>query len=144
MKSKPAPRSVLALDIGHKRVGIAGCDPLGITVSRLPALIRNNIEKELAYLKTLCEKRKVEALVIGLPLDQFGRETKQAKYSLKYGGELAKKLDLPVAWVNEHSTSWEAKERFNLNEDRSGILDSASATLILEQWLNEGPEIKPV
>ena len=144
MKSSPIPRSVLALDIGHKRVGLAGCDPLGITVSRLPALKRNNIVDEVAYLKVVCEKRKVEGLIIGIPLDQQGKKTKQAKYSFRYGTEIASKLDLPIAWVNEHSTSWAAKERFNLNNDRSGILDSASASLILEQWLIEGPDIKPV
>ncbi|MGA0996492.1 MAG: Holliday junction resolvase RuvX, partial [Vulcanococcus sp.] len=34
----PAPRSVLSLDVGRKRIGLAGCDPLGLTVKPLPAL----------------------------------------------------------------------------------------------------------
>ena len=53
-------------------------------------------------------------------------------------------LDLPIAWVNEHSSSWAAADRYNLKSDRSGQLDSASAQLLLEQWLQEGPELKPV
>jgi putative holliday junction resolvase len=45
-----------------------------------------------------------------------------------------------VAWVNEHSSSWEAADRFGLRGDRSGRLDSLAAALLLEQWLREGPE----
>ena len=32
----PVPRSVLALDVGRRRIGLAGCDPLGLTVTPLP------------------------------------------------------------------------------------------------------------
>jgi putative Holliday junction resolvase len=49
-----------------------------------------------------------------------------------------------VAWVNEHSSSWAAGERFGLHGDRSGRLDSAAAMLLLEQWLLEGPAAEPV
>ena len=54
---------------------------------------------------------------------------------------MAIKLDLPLAWVNEHSSTWEAKNRFNIENDRTGKLDSAAAALLLEQWLREGPEL---
>jgi len=85
----PAPRSVLALDVGRKRIGLAGCDPLGLTVTPLPA-------------------------------------------------------ELPLALVNEYASSWSAAERHGLHGDRSGALDSAAAALLLEQWLQEGPEPAPV
>ncbi|MFN7900889.1 MAG: Holliday junction resolvase RuvX, partial [Synechococcaceae cyanobacterium] len=29
----PAPRSLLGLDVGRRRIGLAGCDPLGLTVT---------------------------------------------------------------------------------------------------------------
>ena len=57
---------------------------------------------------------------------------------------MAIKLGLPLAWVNEHSSTWSAAMKFNLKKDRSGNLDSAAAALLLEQWLKEGPELKPV
>ena len=52
-------------------------------------------------------------------------------------------LPLPLAWVNEHATSWSAAERFDLRKDRSGRLDSAAAALLLEQWLREGSLAEP-
>ena len=48
-----------------------------------------------------------------------------------------------MAWVNEHSSSWAAAEQQGLHGDRSGRLDSAAAALLLQQWLQDGPEPVP-
>ena len=40
LKQPPKARSVLALDVGRRRIGLAGCDPLGLSVTPLPALHR--------------------------------------------------------------------------------------------------------
>ena len=138
---KPSPKSVLSLDVGQKRIGLAGCDPLGITVSRLPALIRKNFKTDVIEIIARCKERKVIGLIIGIPLDEKGNETNQSKFSKHYGKRLAKELDLPIAWVNEHSSTWQAKQNLKLNQDRTGIIDSEAAALLLEQWLREGPDL---
>ncbi len=139
----PRPRSVLALDVGRRRIGLAGCDPLGVTVTPLPALARGRFAADLQHLRTLAQQRRIAALVVGLPLDQAGEPTAQALHCRRYGQRLAQELALPLAWVNEHSSSWAAAERHGLHGDRSGALDSAAAALLLEQWLQEGPEPVP-
>jgi len=143
-RSTPQPRSVLSLDVGRRRIGLAGCDPLGISVKPLPALKRSRFEQDLQQLEPLCLQRRVEALVVGLPLDQQGQPTAQAEHCRRYGLRLSQRLGLPIAWVNEHSSSWAAAEQRNLHGDRSGRLDSEAAALLLEQWLQEGPEPEPV
>ena len=140
--AKPKPKSVLSLDIGKKRIGIAACDPLGITVSRLPALFRKAFEQDIGEFKSLCKRRNVKGLVIGLPLDEKGKSTNQSEFCKEYGTRLALSLKLPIAWVNEHSSTWEAKQKLGLKNDRSGKLDSEAAALLLEQWLLEGPEFR--
>tara|TARA_Y100001968_G_C19436078_1_gene759780 strand:+ start:2110 stop:2547 length:438 start_codon:yes stop_codon:yes gene_type:complete len=140
--ARPIPESILSLDVGRKRVGLAGCDSLGITITPLDALHRKTFQEDLNKIKNICIKRNVKGLVIGVPLDESGKDTDQSNYSKRYGHRLAVALGLPLAWVNEHSSSWEAGQRFNLKSDRSGKLDSAAAALILEQWMNEGPELK--
>ena len=145
----PRPRSALALDIGRKRIGLAGCDPLGLTVTPLSALHRGPFPQDLITLQALIRSRRVQALVLGLPLDGDGQLTVQARHCRRYGLQLGRSLmaagsPLPLAWVNEHSSSWAAAERFGLQGDRSGRLDSAAAALLLEQWLREGPEPEPV
>ena len=140
----PDPCSILSLDIGKKRIGLAGCDPLGITVKVLPALKRQSFQQDLEIFKSHCNTRKVKGLVIGLPLDANGCQTQQARFCQRYGQRIALSLGLPIAWVNEHSSTWAAEVRFNLKKDKSGELDSAAAALLLEQWLREGPELQPV
>nr|AQX44637.1 Holliday junction resolvase YqgF [Paulinella micropora] len=129
--------SVIALDVGRSRVGIAGCDATGITVTPLLPLLRSTIEEDLIYLREIIRTRCTIALLIGLPLSDSNKVTMQAIHCRRYGKKLAQKLQLPVAWVNEHSSSWNAAKRHNLSYDRFGHLDSMVAYMLLEQWLNE-------
>ncbi|MFM7652177.1 MAG: Holliday junction resolvase RuvX, partial [Vulcanococcus sp.] len=127
----PGPRSVLALDVGRRRIGLAGCDPLGLTVTPLPALRRGRFPSDLAQLTPLANQRRIEALVVGLPLDAAQQPTEEAEHCRRYGERLARQLQLPLAFVNEHTSSWAAAERHGLHGDRSGALDSAAAALLL-------------
>ena len=138
---QPKPCSVLSLDIGNKRIGIAGCDPLGISITHLAAIFRKTFEEDLTEFRNLCTNRKVEGLIIGNPLDKHGKETNQSFLCKKYGSKLAKCLELPVVFINEHCSTIEAKEKFSLKGDRSGRIDSAAAAILLQQWLIEGPDL---
>ena len=124
---------------------MAGCDALGITVSPLPALPRGDFASDLGKLLLLAKQRQVSALVVGLPLSATAEPTPQSKHCRRYGlalqrGLAERGLAMPLAWVNEHASSWDAAARFGLWGDRSGKLDSLAAALLLEQWLREGPE----
>ena len=138
---QPKPCSVLSLDIGNKRIGIAGCDPLGISITHLPAIFGKSFEEDLHEFDKICSSRKVEGLVIGKPLDMHGQETSQSIRCKKYGDKLAKCLVLPVVFINEHCSTIEAKEKFSLNNDKTGRMDSAAAAILLQQWLIEGPDL---
>jgi putative holliday junction resolvase len=135
---------VLALDVGRKRIGLAGCDALGLTVTPLKALWRGPYPADLEQLRSVVAQRRITALVVGLPLDAQQQPTAQAEHCRRYGERLARHLNLPLALVNEYASSWAAAERHGLQGDRSGALDSAAAAMLLEQWLQEGPEPAPV
>ena len=137
----PKPCSVLSLDIGKKRIGLAGCDPLGISITQLPAIFRKSFEEDLKKFKSICANRNVDGLVIGNPLNMKGKETNQSLLSKRYGNKLAKCLKLPVVFINEHCSTIEAKEKFNLKKDKTGRIDSAAAAILLQQWLIEGPQL---
>jgi putative Holliday junction resolvase len=81
----PAPRSVLALDVGRRRIGLAGCDPLGLTVTPLPALRRGRFAADISLLAPLVQQRRIAALVVGLPLDSAQQPTEQALHCRRYG-----------------------------------------------------------
>ena len=138
---QPRPCSVLCLDIGNKRIGIAGCDPLGISITHLPAVFRKSFDEDLKEFRKICSNRKVEGLVIGNPLDMRGKETNQSIQCKKYGIKLSTCLNLPVVFINEHCSTIEAKEKFSLKIDKTGRIDSAAAAILLQQWLIEGPNL---
>ena len=139
---KPIPKSVLSLDIGKKRIGLAYCDALFITISLLPAVRRNNDLKEIETFKRYIHNLNIKGIIIGLPLDDNGNMTTQAKDCKEYGDMINTTLKLPFNYVNENSSTWESINTFGIKKDKSGLIDSYSAKVILEQWIKEGPELK--
>ena len=138
----PKHSSVLGLDIGEKRIGLAYSDALNITVSILPALKRSKNLSELNIILKYITIHNIRGIIAGLPLDEKGLMTNQAFDCKNYGDKLFNELKLPYAYVNEHSSTWESINRFGLKRDKTGLIDSLSAKIILEQWIREGPELK--
>ena len=139
---KPKAKSILSLDVGTKRIGLAYCDSLFITVNILPAVNRDKNNNELKTIKKHIKKLNLTGFIIGLPLDDEGKMTSQAFDCETYGEFLFNELKLPFSFVNEHSSTWESANRFGIKKDKSGLIDSLSAKVILEQWIQEGPELK--
>ena len=139
---KPKSKSILCLDVGIKRIGLAYCDSLFITVNILPAVKRERNNNELNTIKNHIKKLNLTGFIVGLPLDDEGEMTSQAFDCKTYGELLFNELKLPFSFVNEHSSTWESKNRFGVKKDKSGLIDSFSAKVILEQWIQEGPELK--
>ena len=139
---KPKSKSILSLDVGTKRIGLAYCDSLFITINILPAVKREKNNKELITIKNYIKKHNISGFIVGLPLDDAGKMTSQALDCETYGKYLVNELRLPFSFVNEHSSTWESTNRFGIKKDKSGLIDSLSAKIILEQWILEGPELK--
>ena len=139
---KPKAKSILSLDVGTKRIGLAYCDALFITVNILPAVKRERNNNEIKIIKNHIKKLNLTGFIVGLPLDDEGKMTLQALDCETYGEFLFNELKLPFSFVNENSSTWESRNRFGVNKDKSGLIDSLSAKVILEQWIQEGPELK--
>jgi putative holliday junction resolvase len=131
--------SALGLDVGSKRVGVAGCDGLGMMATGLTTIARSSFERDIAQLKSLVEEREVQVLVVGLPYTMDGSVGFQAKQVQKYAQRVAFALNLPLEYVDERLTSFEA-EQLMLSENISpsqnkALIDRKAAALILQQWL---------
>ena len=126
-----APSAVALLDRVSDALSLAPATILdigaGTGVLPLAALRRGRFPADLAQIAPLVERRRITALVVGLPLDAAQQLTEQAEHCRRYGERLARSLGLPLALVNEHSSSWAAAEAHGLQGDRSGALDSAAA-----------------
>jgi putative Holliday junction resolvase len=133
--------SALGLDIGLKRVGIAGCDGTGLIATGITTLVRSSFDRDVAYLRELVRERRVQILVAGLPYSLSGELGSQARQVQKYAARIAAALELPLEYVDERLTSVEAEELMKAAgisvSQNKGSIDRKAAALILQQWLDE-------
>jgi putative holliday junction resolvase len=132
--------SVLALDIGKKRIGVAGCNSLGMFVTELMTIERRSLDQVIEVLRGLVQERDVTLLVIGMPYQMDGSVGSQAKTTQKTGKMIGKALGLPIAWVDERLTSFAAEELLkeqHISPSRNkGAIDRKAAAIILQEWLD--------
>ncbi len=140
----PAPPtafiSALGLDVGTKRVGVAGCDGTGLIATGITTIERTFFEKDVDKIRQLVNERKVQVLVVGLPYSMDGSLGFQAIKVQKFANRVAKVLKLPLEYVDERLTSFQA-EQLLIAEKRSPsrhkeLIDRKAACLILQQWLD--------
>lgn len=132
--------SALGLDVGKKRIGVAGCDGTGLIATGLTTIYRTSWAEDLAKLKDIVRDREVEILAIGLPYNLDGTLGFQAKQVQKFADRIARSLQLPIEYVDERLTSVEAetqlKARKKFNSRDKGEIDRRAAAIILQQWLD--------
>ncbi len=133
--------SALGLDVGSKRIGVAGCDRTGLVAAGITTIERQSFQQVLAQLQQLVTEREVQVLVVGLPYKMDGTIGTQARHTQKFATAIAAALHLPVEYVDERLTSYQAEQLLhaqNLSPSRNkGLIDRKAASLILQQWLDE-------
>ncbi|MBP0019775.1 MAG: Holliday junction resolvase RuvX [Cyanobacteria bacterium SBLK] len=138
--------SVLGLDVGKKRIGVAGCDGLGLIATGLTTIARSSFVRDVEQFKALVEERQVQLLVVGLPYSMSGEIGFQARQVQKYAKRLGVALSLPVEYMDERLTSVAAEEQMkaqNLSPSRhKAIIDRKAAAIILQQWLDRRRAMK--
>ncbi len=72
---KPKPKSILSLDVGSKRIGLAYCDPLCITSNILPAVKRFDNNNEIKIIRNYINELNLTGFIVGIPLDEGGLMT---------------------------------------------------------------------
>jgi len=131
--------AALGLDVGRKRIGVAGCDRLGITVHGITTIIRKSWDEDMAELRSLIQERNVDTLVVGLPYNMDGSLGSQAKQVQKFAHSATKQLGMALEFVDERLTSFEAEEMMRSQgistRRNKEMIDRKAAAVILQQWL---------
>jgi putative Holliday junction resolvase len=133
--------SALGLDVGKKRIGVAGCDRTGLIAFGITTIERKSFQADLITLQQLVHDREVDMLVVGLPYSMDGSLGMQARHVQKFATEIAKALQLPLEYVDERLTSFQAEQMLQAEgispSRQKGLVDRKAASLILQQWLDE-------
>ncbi|MDH4358751.1 MAG: Holliday junction resolvase RuvX [Candidatus Berkelbacteria bacterium] len=134
-------RTVLALDVGEKRIGVALSH--GVVAEGFGVLDfrKDKPEETIAKIKNIISEQKVDKIVIGLPLGRDGKETAQSQKIRAFTANLEGALGLECDFVEEsYSTVEVEREQENLKEKgklKSLDVDAEAARVILEQYLQE-------
>lgn len=137
-------KKYLALDIGTKRIGVAGTDALGITVQPLEVVLRTASASDAARICAIVRERGVDVIVAGLPLRGEGEVGIQAKKVRVFLGQLreaiiANGLSAEIVEWDESMTTHDAEEKLReagVRRARRGqMIDAMAAVVILESYL---------
>lgn len=134
-------QSILALDYGEKRIGLA----LASVAARLPApagaLATSDTNRE--EILQLIKEHDIAAIVIGLPRGLDGQETAQTAAVRAFGAELATYTTIPQIYQDEALTSKKAQAELQERGVRytKEDVDALAATYILADFLAAHPEV---
>lgn len=133
--------AALGLDVGKKRIGVAGCDGTGLIATGITTIERSFFEADIQQLKEIIAERQVEILVIGFPYSMDGTIGFQAKQVQKFSSRIEKILQLPIEFMDERLSSVEAeiqlKEQKRFSTYNKGLIDRQAAQIILQGWLDQ-------
>jgi putative Holliday junction resolvase len=130
---------VAALDVGDARVGVAVSDGPDLGAHGIGVVHRVGGQRDLMAIGTMLAPYEPEHLIVGLPLNMDGSEGPRAARTRAFGQRVASHLRLPVDFVDERLTTFEAEERLRAAgvppRRRRELVDQQAAMVILESWL---------
>lgn len=143
--------TILALDYGRARIGLAIAGAEAALARPLATLERINRNEDMRRLRELVREHGVKQIVVGLPLRLDGTRGDMAEEAARFGQRVHKQIGLPVEMVDERLTSWEAERLLEEQQGRTiqaptskkqkkentkfGV-DAMAAALILKEYLD--------
>jgi putative Holliday junction resolvase len=137
----PPRGRLLALDLGARRVGVAVCDEMRVSVRVLPAIRRSSWKKLVSEVAGLAERLEAAGLVVGLPLRLDGSEGEAAGEARRLARNFGLTLSLPVHLQDERLTTRAADETLRdagaSDAERASLVDSEAAAVILRDFISK-------
>jgi putative holliday junction resolvase len=133
-----ATKTVLALDVGASRIGVA----LSSLEARLARpLTTLKTPTALKDIEDMIEEYHVAVIVVGLPRGLSGQNTAQTQATEDFIDDLKQHISIPIRTQDEAVTSAQAENEL---KDRGkpymrGDIDALAATYILEDYLRDNP-----
>ena len=129
---------VLAFDFGTKNIGVAignttlrQANPLSILKARDGIPNWDDIQR-------LITEWQAQQLIVGLPLNMDGSVSEMSTRARKFGQRLHGRFGLPVDFIDERLSSYEAKDMADALGHRGDYknkpIDALAAAIVLDSW----------
>lgn len=132
----------LGLDLGNRSLGVAISDSSGIVATGYETyrFSEKDLPNVVEYVKILCDTKKIDVIVLGLPKNMDGSLGFQAKYVLEFKKMLEDSLNQEVVLIDERLTTIQVN-RMMIEADlsrkkRKKEVDRLAATIILQSFLD--------
>ena len=139
----------IGIDYGSKIIGLSwGSDTLSVVVPLKAIRSFRSTEQALTILQQRVVEYPCDAFVVGWPLHMDGREGKRTQEVQRFVDAIKQAIDKPVILQDERLSTQAAKEALSFDAlslkhskqtKTAGQLDSHSARIILEDYLNRLP-----
>lgn len=131
---------ILGIDYGDARVGVAVSDLLGFMASGIGTIQNKGNKVLFSELQKILDEYKPEKIVIGLPKNMDGTEGFRVDATKEFAKNLESIYNGEIIFVDERLTTVGATRYLDTTnthgKKRKAVLDTVSACLILEQYLN--------
>jgi len=126
-------QSLVCLDVGEKRIGVAVAD-VGIRIA-VPLLTITVDGDELRAIAEIVERESAKTIVVGYPRNQQGESTAQTAYVERFSGQLTDIAE--VVFQDESLTSVIAEDRLKQSGKpyQKADIDAQAAAIILQDYL---------
>lgn len=136
----PLKNSILGLDLGKKRVGVAVSD-INQKVASPYLVIENKKFTEITnIIENIILERNICAIIIGDPINMDGSIGPKSQSSKAFMINLSKIINIPILlWDERLSTVYAEKSLLELDlsrKKRTKIIDKIAASLILQGFLD--------
>ena len=141
MTQNHLPSTLLALDVGERRIGVAVASLQARVASPLMTLQRS--DSTFHDIQALIDEHAAAALVVGLPRGLDGQHTAQTVAVEEFKADLERVITVPVHWQDEALTSQNAETelRSRGRPYKKDEIDALSATYILDDFMYDNPEV---
>tara|TARA_Y100000741_G_scaffold131804_1_gene99238 strand:+ start:321 stop:788 length:468 start_codon:yes stop_codon:yes gene_type:complete len=136
----PLKNSILGIDLGKKRTGIAVSDINQKIASPLKVIENMKFNEILNILEKIVTERNICAIIVGDPINMDGSIGPKSQSSRSFIKNLSEELDIPILLWDERLTTVSA-ERSLLEADisrkkRQQLIDKIAASIILQNFLD--------
>ncbi len=134
---------ILAVDYGDVRTGLAVCDPMQVLASPVGTITQKDPDRLIEQIIAIARERKVQAVVVGEPLNMDGSRGWRAQACAEFAEKLQAASGLPCHLYDERCTTVMAHNALNVTntrgKKRKAVVDSLSAVMILEGYMARHP-----
>ena len=131
---------ILGIDFGSVRVGLSLSDLTQTIAKPFDTIQYKDLDDLLSQLKKIIDNHQVYKLVVGIPFNMKGEDTKQTIKVREFVSFLKQNISIEIGLIDERLSSIEAEKAMHVMNIKTGHnkgrIDKIAASVILQEYLD--------